>query len=145
MSTTYTDVLPPTKSSPHRAIRYTPACGGVGTLEVQDKRSSTRYVVQCLPFGGVRLTKADGETYVVTPAACECAAFVLRGLRCRHIDSVESLYANGWLDDRETTGDRYEDADERDEWFDDNSPDRAEDDEYADALGRRIVCEIGGC
>lgn len=143
--TTYTDVLPPTKSSPHRAIRYTPACRGLGTLEVQDKRASTRYAVAVQPFGGVRLTKGYGETYVVTPAACECAAFVLKGLRCKHIDSVESLYANGWLDDHETTGDRYDDAEEQDAWYETNEPDRMADDEHADALGRKLVCEVGGC
>ena len=82
------------------------------------------------------------------PASCDCPARV----PCRHLLATITLVARGVLelppvddDDRETTGDRYEDADERDEWYDDNGPDRAEDDEYADALGRRIVCELGGC
>lgn len=134
---TYTEVLPASKSNPHRAMKYTPACRGVGVLELTDARTHTRYALAVQPFGGVRLTKAGGvETYVVSPAACECAAFTLRGYRCKHIEAVESLVANRWLDadDRETVGDRHDDADERDQWY-----------ATADALGRPLACEIGGC
>lgn len=146
---TYTDLLPPTRTTPNRAIKYTPACSGVGVLELTDNRSHTRYALARQPFGGYRLTKSGGaESYVVTVGQCECAGFVFgNGRPCKHIDSVACLLANGWIDadERETVGDRYEDADERDGWYGNNGPDRAEDDAYADVLGRRIVCELGGC
>ena len=120
MSTTFTDLLPPTRTSPNRAVKYTPACAGVGVLELTDGRSHTRYALAVQPFGGVRLTKADGETYVVSPAACECKGFVFgRGKLCRHIDAVHCLLGNGWLehDEVETVRDIREEADERDEFY----------------------------
>jgi len=117
---TYTEVLPASKSNPHRAMKYTPACKGVGVLELTDTRSHTRYAVAVQPFGGVRLTKAGGsETYVVSLAACECRGFVLGGKRCKHIEAVESLLANRWLDadDRETVTDIHAEAEEKDAWY----------------------------
>lgn len=149
---TFTEVLPGSKSNPHRALKYTPACKGVGVLELTDKRSHTRYALAVQPFGGVRLTKAGGaETYVVSPAACECAAHTLRGSRCKHIVAVEALMANRWLDgdDRETVGDPAERADGYDQWADaweaERGADRLVDDAHADALGRRLCVEMGGC
>lgn len=117
---TYTDLLPPSKTSPNRVVKYTPACAGIGTLEVQDKRTSTRYAVCVQPFGGVRLTKADGETYVVSPAACECKGFVFgRGALCRHIESLHAITSNGWLDMSgvETVTDRDAEVQEMDRWY----------------------------
>jgi hypothetical protein len=135
---TFTEVLPASKSNPHRAMRYTPACKGVGVVEIDDARTSTRYAVAVLPFGGVRFTKSGGaENYVVTPATCECKGFVFgRGQLCKHALAVHALFGNGWLDadDRETVGDRHDDADERDQWY-----------ATADALGRPLACELGGC
>lgn len=152
---TFTEVLPPSKSNPHRAMKYTPACMGVGVLELTDKRSHTRYAVAVQPFGGVRLTKAGGsETYVVSLAACECKGFVFgkAGVPCKHIEAVTALVSNNWLDgdDRETVSDRHADAEEKDAYYADafenhDGPDRMSDDAYADALGRRLVREPLPC
>ncbi len=151
---TFTDLLPASKSNPHRALKYTPACKGVGVLELTDARTHTRYAVVVQPFGGVRLTKADGaETYVVTAGSCECKGFVFSkpGQPCKHIEAVRCLLTNAWLDadERETVRDIHAEAEEMDayyaggEW--DNGPDRLEDDEHADSLGRTIVTKLGGC
>lgn len=150
MPTTFTEVLPPSKSSPHRALKYTPVCGGLGTLQLDDARSSTRYAVAVQPYGGVRLTKAGGvESYVVTAGSCECMGFVFgRGKLCRHIESLHALMSNGWLDDRETVTDRTAEVESMDEYYRghdfDNSPDRLQDDAHADSLGRTIVTVMGG-
>lgn len=153
---TFTDLLPPSKTAPNRVMHYTPACRGVGVVVIEDAKTTSRYAVSVQPFGGVRFTKPGGEeNYVVTVGECECAAFTLRGYRCKHIETAEGLLANRWLehDGRETAGDKYERADEMDayyagQWggeFDDtNEPDRMEDDEHADALGRRLCVEMGG-
>ena len=121
MSTTFTDLLPPTRTSPNRAVKYTPACAGVGVLELTDSRSHTRYALAVQPFGGVRLTKAGGEeSYVVTVGTCDCAGYTFgRGKPCKHIDAVGCLLGNGWLecDERETVRDIREEADERDHYY----------------------------
>lgn len=119
---TFTEVLPPSKSHPHRALKYTPACVGVGVLELTDSRSHTRYAVAVQPYGGVRMSKADGESYVVTAGTCECKGFVFgRGALCRHIAALHALQANQWLevagDELETVRDQDADLQERDEWF----------------------------
>lgn len=149
---TYTDLLAPTKTHKHRAVKWTPACRGVGVLEVTDTKSHTRYAAAVQPYGGVRLTKPDGETYVVTVGTCECRGYVFsNGKPCKHIDAVACLLANRWLehDGLETVGDKHERADELDAYYAghdfDNSPDRMRDDEHADSLGRKLVCEMGGC
>lgn len=114
------ELLPPTKTERNRVMKYTPACTGVGVLELTDSRSHTRYALAVQPYGGVRLTKQGGsETYVVTPAACECRGFVLGGRRCKHIDAVESLLANRWLeaDERETVTDRAAEVEQMDQWY----------------------------
>lgn len=117
---TFTEVLPGSKTSPNRAMKWTPACAGVGTLELTDKRSHVRYAVAAQPFGGVRMTKADGETYVVTAGTCDCAGYTFgRGKLCKHIEAVHAMLANRWLeaDDRETTGDPVEAAEEKDAYY----------------------------
>lgn len=154
-ATTFTDLLPPSKTCPNRAVKYTPACDGVGVLELTDNRSHTRYALARQPFGGYRLTKAGGvESYVVTVGQCDCAGFTYgKGEPCKHIDAVQCLLANRWLeaDDRETVRDVGAEVEEMDayyaggEWDGDNGPDRMADDEYADVLGRKLVCEMGGC
>lgn len=45
MPVTFTEVLPASKASPNRAMKYSPVCKGVGTVVIDDKRSSTRYAV----------------------------------------------------------------------------------------------------
>lgn len=151
---TFTDLLPPSKTHPNRAMKFTPACRGVGTLELTDSRSHVRYALAVQPYGGVRLTKAGGaENYVVTPTACECRGFVLGGKQCKHIEAIRTLLANRWLDDdgHETVRDMAAEVEEMDAYYagldghQDNGPDRMQDDEWADEIGRRIVCELGGC
>lgn len=153
---TFTDLLPPSKTHKHRAVKYTPACRGVGVLELTDSRTHVRYALAVQPFGGVRLSKADGETYVVTPTACECAGFVYSrtGSPCKHVEAVSTLLANGWLDlaadDRETVADPREAAEELDAYYAageyaGDGPDRLADDWHAAAVGGRIVQELGGC
>lgn len=147
---TFTDLLPPSKTQKHRAVKYTPACSRVGVLELTDARTHARYALAVQPFGGVRLTKADGETYVVTAGRCECAGFVYSrtGSPCKHVEAVRCLLANGWLalpgDEREAVADPREAAEELDAWYD-RGPDGLEDDAHADALGRRILHEPLGC
>jgi hypothetical protein len=152
---TFTELLAPTKTHAHRALKYTPACVGVGVLELTDTRTHVRYALARQPFGGVRLTKADGrENYVVTPTSCECKGFVFSKTRqpCKHMEAVATLSAAGWLDHdgRETVGDPAELADEYDRWADawenDRGPDRLGDDGYAAALGGAVFAvEMGGC
>lgn len=112
--------MPSTKTHANRAIKYTPACHGIGVVELTDSRSHTRYAVAVQPFGGVRLTKSDGETYVVVPGSCECAGFVFgKGKPCKHLTAVETLIGNGWLeqDERETVTDRDADVQEREAYY----------------------------
>jgi predicted nucleic acid-binding Zn finger protein len=117
---TFTEVLPASKSNPHRAMKWTPACVGVGTLELTDKRTHVRYAVASQPFGGVRMTRTDGETYVVTAGTCDCAGYTFgRGKLCKHIVALHALLSNRWLeqDDRETVTDVAEEIEAKDAWY----------------------------
>lgn len=118
----FTEVLPANKTSPHRAMKYTPACVGVGVAVIEDKTTSTRYAVCVLPHGGVRLTKAGGgENYVVRPTACECKGWLFSrtGTPCKHMEAAAALVANGWLDHdgRETVTDRDAEVQAMDAFF----------------------------
>jgi len=122
MSVTLTEVLPASKTSLNRAMRYTPACRGVGVVEIDDASSSTRYAVCVLPHGGVRLTKQGGtENYVATARQCECKGWLFskNGTPCKHMECVRSLLANRWLehDGRETVSDKHAEADEKDSYY----------------------------
>ena len=141
---TYTELLPPSKSNPHRAMKFSPICRGIGVLELTDAKTHVRYAVAVQPFGGVRLTKTGGdETYVVSPAACECKGHVYSGARCKHIEAVETLQANGWLDDRETVSDTDADVQEMDQWYA-GSRDGEPAGWVAEACGGTLTCEWGG-
>lgn len=91
-----------------------------------------RYRVDCGPGG---------------PTSCDCPS----RKPCRHLLATITLVARGEIDlppvddDRETTGDVHEGIEGRDWWYETNEPDRMGDDEHADALGRKLVCEVGGC
>jgi predicted nucleic acid-binding Zn finger protein len=147
---TFTEVLPGSKTNPHRAMKYSPVCSTAGILELTDRVSHVRYAVDRLPYGGFRLTKQGGEeNYVVTPATCECRGFIFgRGQLCKHALAVHAILANGWMDEAETVADKFDRADELDAYYGDDwggcnsgGPDRMGDDEHADALGRRIMRE----
>jgi hypothetical protein len=119
---TLTEVLPASKTSPNRAVRYSPVCAGVGVVVIEDKRSSTRYAVAVQAFGGVRFTKTGGdENYAATVTSCECKGWLFSksGTPCKHIECVRSLLANRWLehDGRETVSDKHAEAEHRDAYY----------------------------
>jgi len=63
MPTTFEEILPPTTSSPHASIRWTPAAAGRGCLIVNTRRDSATYGVAEFPAHGgrgFRLTKIAG-------------------------------------------------------------------------------------
>ena len=81
-----------------------------------------RYRVDCGPSG---------------PTSCDCPARV----PCRHLLASITLVARGELamppvdaDDRETVTDIHAEAEDRDAYY-----------RTADALGRPLACEMGGC
>jgi hypothetical protein len=95
--------------------------------------SDRRYRVDCGPGGA--------------PTSCDCPSRV----PCRHLLASITLIARGDLlppevevDERESVSDYRETAEEVGAWYD-RGPDRLADDEHADAIGRRIVQEMGGC
>lgn len=113
----YTEVLPATKSNPHAAIRFAPAEGDAfhplaGTLTIEDKRSSTDYLVTEFPTGwegrGFQLDKLDvgtdqeAEGYAVycgrngQDRQCECRGFLRHG-HCKHVSAIVACISNGWL------------------------------------------------
>lgn len=105
MADTFTEVLLASKTNPNRAMKWTPVCRGVGTLELTDSRAHVRYAVCDLPTPAgraFRLTKADRENCTVTVVAgrgeCECKGFVFgRGKACKHLEAVRAMEANGWM------------------------------------------------
>jgi hypothetical protein len=126
---TFTEILPATKTSAHRACTWTPAAVGVGVLTVADKKASVRYAVCELPvargFGGraFKLTKTTGEHYCVRvngehDSTCDCAGFTYaRGKACKHVDAVAALLANGWLDELETVCDLAAEIEAKDAYY----------------------------
>jgi hypothetical protein len=121
--TTFTELLPATKTSAHRACTWTPVAAGVGVLTVSDKRTSTRYAV-CefatdLPGRAFRLTKpAGGEVYCTRYAGprdhdCDCKGHTFAG-HCKHVDA---LLANDWLDERETVADVAAEVEAKDAFY----------------------------
>ena len=122
----YTEVLPATKSSPHSAIRWTPAdpdatpapgdLPAAGTLFIDTRRATTAYKVVEVPCGGAfdgrafRLDKPENEpgtdpeesfyhTFIGRNRVnrlCECKGFGRTG-HCKHCDAVEALLLNGWV------------------------------------------------
>lgn len=129
MSATFTETLAPTKTSTHRACTWTPAAAGVGVLTVTDKRSHTRYAVVELPVAGefagraFKLTKAGGEVYCVRvngerDSTCDCAGFTYaRGRACKHIDAIDALLANDWMDEREAVADVAAEVEAKDAYY----------------------------
>lgn len=86
------------------------------------------------------------------PRECDCPA---RG-PCRHLLGSITLVARGLIelpavDELETITDRDAEVESMDAYyagldgFQDNGPDRESDDEYADAIGRKILQEPLGC
>jgi hypothetical protein len=115
MSTTFTEVLPATKSSQHNALNWTPdAMPGRGVLVVHTARASVCYrVVEfATDWGrGFRLVKdgtpgtdAESEAYDVLVChdprqhRCDCKGFTYgRGKPCKHITAALAVIENGWL------------------------------------------------
>ena len=116
----YEEKLPPTKSSPHSGIKWTPAESDYspvcGVLTIQTKRCDCVYLVEEFPTAwrgrGFHLSKIEGEgsdktqeSYDVFasadgPAAdsCDCAGSTYRpGEPCKHRAAVRALLENSWL------------------------------------------------
>jgi hypothetical protein len=111
---TYTEVLPAQKSSPHNAINWTPAeQAGCGTLVVHTARASVAYAVT--EFGTAwegrafhlvkegRGTDPESSAYDVfihrggQDHQCSCAGFAYgRGKPCKHILAGLAVIENGW-------------------------------------------------
>jgi len=130
MPVTLTEVLPASRTSPNRAMTWTPATVGIGTLTVTDTRTHVRYGVCELPLGkgfsgrAVKLTKGDGEAYCVRVGEragdhhCDCAGFSYgRGKACKHIAALAALVENGWLDELETVSDRAAEVEAKDSYY----------------------------
>ena len=109
---TYTEVLPPRKSSPKPALNWTPGENpGTGQLVIHTERASVEYTVATIPtdwagraFHFEKLTAGtdqEAESYDVfvgrtgQGGRCECKGF-LRHRHCKHIDSAIALIANQW-------------------------------------------------
>lgn len=114
---TFTEVLPAAPGVTPAAVRWTPGCrAGTGLLAIQARRCPCEYLVAELPCGwdgrAVRMAKVEGspgsdaeaESYDVYVARngqdrrCCCRGFERWGRTCKHIQALEALLANGWLD-----------------------------------------------
>jgi hypothetical protein len=106
---TLSEVIGGCKTSPNRAIRWTP-CGCGGKLEIHCSRAVTTYTVREFKTNWLgrafRVTKGNGEAYNVFAAndrrysTCDCAGFAYgRGKPCRHLEAVYALLSNRWLDE----------------------------------------------
>ena len=112
---TYTEVLPATKSSPANALNWTAGhTPGTGTLTVHTARASVTYRVAPIATewagkafrlvkDGTAGTDAESDAYDVFCAAdgrrheCGCKGFVYgRGKPCKHIAAALALIANEW-------------------------------------------------
>jgi hypothetical protein len=110
MSTTFTEILPATKTSPNNGIRWEPASG---RLEILTGRKSDAYRVAEFPADGgrgFRFTKLtpgtdrDVDAYSVfcaTPGtglhdSCECRGFLRHG-QCKHLAAVRAIEENRFL------------------------------------------------
>jgi hypothetical protein len=100
--------LIPTKSEPHRVLRWEPDADGmwrVGRLTIEDSRDTTVYEVdECAADVGRSFTlrKPAGGFYCVelrgvSSDSCQCARFMRTGLVCRHIEALRVLIANDQL------------------------------------------------
>jgi hypothetical protein len=115
---TYSEILPPSKSSPHAGLDWTPGDHpGCGELHIKTARCHCRYRVtetatdpRYADGRAWRLEKlsagsdCEASDYFVFvsrrhPSAdsCECRGF-LRWGSCKHIASIRALLENGWLD-----------------------------------------------
>lgn len=113
--TTYTEVLPKTKSSPHNGILWTPGeVPGTGLLVVHTARASVSYRVTefATDWGrGFHMAKdgtpgsdAQSEAYDVLVCSdprghrCDCKGFTFgHGKPCKHIAAALALIENAWI------------------------------------------------
>ena len=113
--TTYTEVLPATKSSEHNAMQFTPGeAPGCGLLVVHTARASVTYRVTefATDWGrafhftkdGTPGTDAQSEAYDVLVCRdprghrCDCKGFSYgHGRPCKHITAALALIENQWL------------------------------------------------
>jgi hypothetical protein len=113
--TTYTEILPPQKTSAHNGINWTPGSKpGTGLLVVHTARATVEYLAVQFgtPWNGIaiRLEKTveagDREEtgYDVycdrngQDHQCSCKGFAYgRGKPCKHVMAVQAIIENGWL------------------------------------------------
>lgn len=100
--------LIPTKSEPHRVLRWEPDPAGmwrVGVLTIEDSRDTTVYEVdECAADVGRSfvLRKPAGGFYCVevrglASDSCQCERWMRTGLACRHIEAVRTLMKHDQL------------------------------------------------
>lgn len=114
---TLTEVLPTrTPKARPAAIRFTPGQRpGTGLVTIQAGRVPCEYLVVEYPTRwdgrAVRLAKVEGTPGSDTTAdgydvfvgrngqdcRCDCRGFEAHG-RCKHVETLRALLANGWLD-----------------------------------------------
>lgn len=112
----FTELLPPTKSSRHNGILYTPDPGHAarGTLVVHTARASVTYLVTEFPtpwdgraFHLAKVTpgtdpESDAEDVFVgrngADRQCSCKGFAYgKGRSCKHLHAAMALIENGWV------------------------------------------------
>lgn len=124
---TYTEALPPTLSSRHGGIKWTPAAepqaSTAGLLVIADEHQAAAYQLtefRC-DFRGraFRLAKVAGGTdaeaagYDVYLAddgrshSCECRGWLRWRRDCKHVAACLALAANGWLAGQTPIGTAY--------------------------------------
>jgi hypothetical protein len=109
----YHEILPATKSSPHNAIRWSPAEADYspvcGVLTIQTRRDSGEYLITEFPVAwrgrGFTVARigAGPESYDVFMSqqgpdadSCDCAGATYAG-KCKHMAGLRALLANQWI------------------------------------------------
>lgn len=108
----FCELLTPTKTSPHRALKFEPLdlpySPVAGVLTLTDKRTCERYLVSEAPAEVGRsfvLRKPGGRGFYClgikggsgAEDTCECKRFEVAGPVCKHIESLRTLIKEGQL------------------------------------------------
>jgi hypothetical protein len=108
--TTYSELLPATKSSQHNGIRWTPsATEQGGHLLIDTKRTRSEYLVAEFPAAngrGFHFAKVSGHTDPTATSEdvfigtgrrfCSCRGYARTG-DCKHVEAVVAILENNWL------------------------------------------------
>lgn len=125
----FVNTLPATLTDSHRGYRWQPATASEphdGTLTYETRRERSEYAVTEFPADlsgrAFQCRKPSGETYEVligdAPQAdvCDCRGFA-RYSRCKHVDCLRDLIAEGQLPSALANADA-DSAAEPDDWAD---------------------------